>query len=380
MPNYKDKEKRIDYKEEYKKIYSNIELYKVLESYNIFYKTYNSKNGLEYMFSCPFPDHDDSSPSFSICEKTGVYNCFICGGGDFFSFIKNIEGLKTIKDTIIFLKNKLGIVDDKQETFDYVKSTLESIKEIKEICSEDEEEEIKEIKLPKSIPAEKKLSIVKKRVNIRTIKKWKLRYSVDDRKYNGRLIVPIYFQGKLVSFIARDMLGRTEVWNKIKKQAKKDKISKKEMIKLTEEQECKKILLPFGAPISRVFFNWDNALKHKTVILCEGVFDAIKVCNFGYNAIAILSCHLNDYRIGLLIENFDIIYIALDNDDKINKKGEKVNPGQKAAKKIMKELVDCEVYNIVLPVGKDPDDCTEEEFTACFNQSKVNKNLFKLSF
>ena len=176
------------------------------------------------------------------------------------------------------------------------------------------------------------------------------------------------------------MLGRAEKWNDIKKQAIKDGISRKEMIKLTEEKECKKILLPFGAPITRIFFNWDNAIKHREVILCEGVFDAIKVCNYGYNSIAILSCHLNDYRAGLLIENFDTIYIALDNDDKINSKGKKINPGQDAAKKIMEKLQDSDVYNILLPFGKDPDECSKEEFDKCYNNAKKFNSDFSLTF
>lgn len=35
------------------------------------------------MIRCPFPDHDDSTPSFSFDVSKGLFNCFGCGrGGD----------------------------------------------------------------------------------------------------------------------------------------------------------------------------------------------------------------------------------------------------------------------------------------------------------
>jgi DNA primase len=86
--------------------------------------------------------------------------------------------------------------------------------------------------------------------------------------------------------------------------------------------------------------------------------------------LAILSCHLNQYRINLLTEHFDTIYISLDNDDKINMKGEHVNPGQEAARKLIEKFVDYDTYNIVLPRGKDPDECSKDEFDLCFKKSK----------
>ncbi len=41
--------------------------------------------------SCPFEDHNDSSPSFGISEDKYIYNCFGCGrSGDFVALVANL--------------------------------------------------------------------------------------------------------------------------------------------------------------------------------------------------------------------------------------------------------------------------------------------------
>lgn len=37
------------------------------------------------VITCPF--HEDSSPSFNFNDSLGVFNCFSCGGGDFWKFV-----------------------------------------------------------------------------------------------------------------------------------------------------------------------------------------------------------------------------------------------------------------------------------------------------
>jgi len=361
-------------RKEYKDIFKKINLEKVLHDYNIDYKLRNGKNGWEYTSSCPFPGHNDYSPSFSIRKDDGVYNCYVCGGGNFFKFVKILERFKTIKESVDFIKKKIGYkeIEESRNNFDNLKSKFKGF--LREGITQDKNEKginLKEINLPKCESALKYLSIAKKRVSIKSIRKWDIKYCVDDKKYNGRLIIPIYFDGKLVSFAARDMLGRSKKWDEIKKKAIEKRKSKEEMSKLEEKYGCKKILYPYGSPISNIFFNWDNSFGNDYVILVEGIFDAIRVSNFGYNVVALLSCHLNEYRRDLLIKNFDKFFIALDNDDKVDSKGRKFNPGQDSAIKIKNEyLQECDVYNIVLPIGKDPDDCTEEEFRQCFQESK----------
>jgi DNA primase len=45
------------------------------------------KNGKGYVCRCPFPDHEDSTPSFVVTPKENLFHCFGCNrGGDIFKF------------------------------------------------------------------------------------------------------------------------------------------------------------------------------------------------------------------------------------------------------------------------------------------------------
>jgi DNA primase len=372
----------MNYKELYKTIYKALDVEKVLDSYDIFYSSYSGSNGTELMFRCPFPDHDDLSPSFSLNKSTGIWNCFVCGGGDFFRFIKIIEGFKSTREAIDLLKSKVGFIDNFRVDFETLEKMLKDFG-----CSEsdpnvsDTEPDLKEISLPNCVSADKYYEIVKKRVSLEDIKKWNLKYCIEpankyEMKYKDRLIIPVYFKNKLVTFAARDMSGNSDKWAEMKKTIRRENHTREEINELIKKYECKKFLYPFGSPLSFIFFNWDEAVKNKDyVIIVEGIFDAIKLIEYGYNAISILSCHLNRYRFNMLIENFKKVFVCLDNDDKINAKGIRENPGQEAAEKIVKSLSDIEVYNILLPANKDPDECSREEFKKFFDESqkKINK-------
>lgn len=367
-------------KELYNKIYSKINLEDVLKHYNVKYKQSYGKFGKQFRACCPFPGHDDTSPSFGIVNKTGVYNCYVCGGGNFFKFIEKMEKLPSTGAAIKFLKNKLGIQEnsnDVNEQFEIIKNSIKKKNTCDDECddNDDNDVELKEIELPQSEPAEKYYDIVKQRVDLKTIKSWKLRYCVNDSIYkgkcDGRLILPVYFEGKLVTFGGRDMTGKADKWNKMKDEAKKRNASKDEIEELRIKYEHKKIWYPFGAPLAKVIFNWDDAVKFKDyVMICEGILDCIKINQFGYNAVSILSCNLNDYKLKMLISNFDAIYVVMDNDKKEKGDGSFYNPGQIAASKIMEKLKDFEAYNVVLPVAKDPDKCTLEEFEQCIKDSR----------
>jgi len=367
-----------NYRKVYNEVYSKVNLEKVLKHYNLDYRSYRGQKGREFECVCPF--HDDSTPSFSIQENTGVFNCFVCGGGDFLKFIKLLEGFKTTKDALEFVKKQIG-QEDNIDVFSIIKdSTDKFIQNEEQIDEVNTEQEIKEVILPKSKPAEEFFDIVKKRVSLEDIKKYGMRYCVDDKTYHERLIIPVYMNNKLVTFAARDMSGKAEIWGKVKTILKQKKLSKQDKQKFIDKYMYKKILYPFGTQMGKLFFNWDEAVKHKEVVICEGIFSAIAIINFGYNALALLSCHLNFYKAKKIQQNFERVYIALDNDDKVDVEGKRINPGQESAQKIMKEfLTDIQVFNIVLPFGKDPDDCTQGEFEQSFENAKKMQNMFTLS-
>lgn len=48
--------------------------------------------------NCPFPDHDDSSPSFGVNTESNLYNCFGCGKtGNIVNLVRQAEGLNFVE-------------------------------------------------------------------------------------------------------------------------------------------------------------------------------------------------------------------------------------------------------------------------------------------
>lgn len=86
---------------------------KVLESSNlveiISQHTQLKQSGGGYMGRCPFPDHKEKTPSFSVSEAKQVYHCFGCKkSGNVFSFLRDFSGFGFI-ETIEFLADRAGL-------------------------------------------------------------------------------------------------------------------------------------------------------------------------------------------------------------------------------------------------------------------------------
>jgi DNA primase len=371
---------KLDPEIEYQKLLKKIDVEKFLDIYDIRHRRILGSHGPEFVMRCPFPEHDDRSPSFCLNERTGIYNCFVCGGGNLVTMVQKMEGIKSFFKALQEIKNKFGIVEENSiDSFDVIESKFEETKEKKAHLIR-RKIDFKNIELPESVPANECFEITKKRVTLEMIKQWNLRYCIHDTiykgKYDGRLIIPIECYDKITTFAARDMLGKWEEWKK-KLEIAEQELTSEQLDKFILKYEVKKILYPYGSQTNLIFFNWDEAIKNSEyVIICEGAFDAMKVVMNGYNAIALLSCNLNPFRANKIRKHFKTVYICLDNDDKINKKGKRINPGQEHAIKILKERLDgMTVYNIVLPFGKDPDECSKEEFDVSFREAK---NFFKI--
>ncbi len=74
--------------------------------------------GTGLMGRCPFPDHPEKTPSFSVSEAKQVYHCFGCHKkGNIFTFIQTYLGM-SFPQAIEYLANRAGIslpVEDKAQ-------------------------------------------------------------------------------------------------------------------------------------------------------------------------------------------------------------------------------------------------------------------------
>jgi len=91
-------------------------------------------------------------------------------------------------------------------------------------------------------------------------------------RYQGSLIVPAYHGDTLMFWQARDALGRNY-------------------------DDFPKYRTPIGYSSNECLFNLDKAVTHKTIVLCEGVFSALRA---GQDAVATFGNKISDEQCELL--------------------------------------------------------------------------------
>jgi DNA primase len=85
-----------------------------------------------FMGRCPFPDHPEKSPSFSVSEAKQVYNCFGCGKkGNIFTFLRDYNGM-SFPDAIEYLaeRARIPIPEDTYEEKEKQDQTARKKKEL----------------------------------------------------------------------------------------------------------------------------------------------------------------------------------------------------------------------------------------------------------
>lgn len=67
------------------------------------------QSGNGYMGRCPFPDHAEKTPSFSVSEAKQVYHCFGCKkSGNVFSFLRDYNGM-SFPEAVEYLAERASI-------------------------------------------------------------------------------------------------------------------------------------------------------------------------------------------------------------------------------------------------------------------------------
>ncbi len=66
-------------------------------------------SGRDWMGRCPFPDHPEKTPSFSVSEAKQVYYCFGCKkSGNTFDFLAQYQGMSFV-ESVEYLANRAGL-------------------------------------------------------------------------------------------------------------------------------------------------------------------------------------------------------------------------------------------------------------------------------
>lgn len=113
--------------------------------------------GRNLMGICPFPDHKEKSPSFSVSENKQLYHCFGCGkSGNIFTFLKDYQGL-TFPEAIEYLAKRAGIpLPEKSEAHTKKHAKDFDLKKLNSYCRDQFVSQLKS--LPKDHPALKYLA------------------------------------------------------------------------------------------------------------------------------------------------------------------------------------------------------------------------------
>jgi len=264
--------------------------------------------GKEYATKCVF--HDETKPSLFINFEKGVYYCFGCGAsGTLLSLIKKITK-KRIKDLYIenFLKRNNKEIDLKENV----------------------EKNDVQVNINVFPPIDESSKVYKKFLEKRgitfaTASIFDIRKGINE--WVGRLIFPVYFNGKCVGFTSRAVYSGPPKW--------------------------------FHQPsfdVANYLYGLD-LVNGDEVVLVEGVLDVIKLYQEGVVAVGLFGTQINDNRIKLLLQkNIRNVYICLDGD------------AEEEIKKVYERLKGWfNVKVLKLPKGKDPDDLGKRIFDYAAN-------------
>jgi len=307
-------------------------LYQIL--LDIFGQEYEVRNG-QFRINCINPDCDDNSGNLEINLEKGVFHCWKCHYGKG----KKIRHL---------LKDFLGWVPDVDE---YVSPA--DLRNLGEELFEEEEKRVSEFKgLPKeyiflgssnlSHVGKKALKYALSRVSEADIIRHRIGYC-GLGTYKWRLIIPSFEDGKATYFVARAFMGGIEP-----------------PYKNPDEEEC-------GIGKSEVVFNIDGAREEGIAVICEGVFDAIRV---GKAGIAIFGTSISQAQIIKLLSTdkspIKELVVMLDQD------------ASEQAVKMAALLKDRKAHiKVVIPPKGDPGDWSTEDIWSWIRNASVYGGLIR---
>lgn len=242
---------------------------------DIFGEEYEVKYG-EFRINCINPECDDDTGHLDINLKKGVYHCWKCGYSG-----------KVLK----LLKDYLGWVPEFEEyiSVEELKNPLQEAeaKVIPKMASEILPKEFNTFNGNLTFVGQKAYKYILGRMTAEDVSKYSVGYC-GLGKYKWRIIIPVTENGKVIYFVARTFMNEKPVYKNP-----------------TKEE--------YGIGSEEIVFNIDGARKQGQAVVCEGVFDAIRV---GGDGVALLGTNLSEIQEIKLINKISRIYIMLDADAK----------------------------------------------------------------
>jgi DNA primase len=298
---------------------------------SIFGQEYEVRYG-QFRINCIAKNCYDSTGNLEISLEKGIFHCWKCGySGNITKLFRDYLGKIPPMDEYISVKE----LQNYQVDFDAVVSKELQFKGLpEEFCPLWGNRKL-------SMVGQKALQYALTRMSMDDIVKYKVGYC-GLGKYRWRIVIPFFEDGKTVYFVARSIYENTRPY-------------------MNPDKPDEHII---GA--DDVVFNIDRARELGQAVVCEGVFDAIRV---GEDGVAILGTEIGKVQIRKLIE-IQRLYIFLDDDAKLK------------ALKIAETLSSythkkTKVFVPLLPKG-DPADWEREYLRQVIEGGRQYSNEFKL--
>jgi DNA primase len=325
-------------------------------------------------FSAPCPFHREKSPSFMVSPEKQIWHCFGCGkGGDLIAFVMEMEGLEFV-EALRYLAPKAGITLRRQDP--KLSSKRNRLLDIMELSRK----YYHKVLTDSPVAAAAGDYLKKRGLKADEIEEWQIGYSPDtwesllkflkSRGYNEVEILEAgmavkndrggcydRFRGRIM-FPINDINGNTIAFSA---RVSPEKEATEKMGKYINSPQTD--IYDKG----RTIFGMDKAkleIKQKNAaIIVEGQMDAITAHINGFkNVIASSGTALTGEQVAQIKRFTNNIILAFDMDE----------AGGMAAVRGIKESLAAEmnIKIIVLPEGKDPDDCIRTD-PELFKQAAV---------
>jgi len=242
------------------------------------FKVKSTSRSVEFRVNCIYCD--DTKFHMYVNIRKQLYNCYKCdSGGTLFQLIYDTDKCKSYGQAREVMQEFMGDVDKELGKVQYARSNLAA--KIPEFISlaTGENEQYYDYAVG---------WLAHRGIDLELAKYYGMGYCLVGR-YENRIVVPIYSEGRLRSFVAR-------AWS--------DGIEPKTFNPMINEADSP----------SNFLFGIDECPVGGIVYIVEGVFDALAMRHFGYNAIAIGSSYLHAFQFACLTHKFKRITVCFDND------------------------------------------------------------------
>lgn len=343
-----------------------------------------TKAGGNHKAPCPF--HKEKQPSFMVSQEKQIFHCFGCNeGGDMFSFVQKIENCD-FPEALRILAKKAG-VEIKQQNPEMYSQKTKVLDVLKQAAS------FFYITLLENPDAKIAKDYIQKR-NIReeTVEDFKLGYALDswDAVYN--YLRSKGFSDELIfksGLISQSPTGHQKYYDRFRRRLMFPiRDIHGQVIGFTgrvlpggdsEKEGGKYINTPqtLAYNKSTVLYNLDlakqNIKKAGYIILVEGNMDVVSLYQHGIqNAVCISGTALTEEQVNLLKRFSNNIILAFDMDE----------GGERALLRGIEQalLHEMNVKVLVLPFGKDPDECVTKDKSAFLTSIKEAKLIMDYFF